>query len=177
VKKEDWLKVLERYKVLTLVQERRITQRQAAQELSLSLFHTKRLLRKLKRASGNPRCLDYQRAHPAANRTAEEVRGQVVILKRQNRERSNALIVDPSAEGQGKSCTPLLYAVPMKSGERGEYTHCHLRRPCRRFEREAFGELVQMDTSSGAWLEGYRRVYLVLLMDDYSRAILSCPLL
>lgn len=30
-----------------------------------------------------------------------------------------------------------------------------------------------MGTSSGAWLEGYRRVYLVLLMDDYSRAILA----
>jgi len=57
--------------------------------------------------------------------------------------------------------------------EKGEYTRSYFRRPCRRFEREAFGELVQMDTSSGAWLEGYRRVYLVLLMDDYSRAILA----
>ena len=34
VKKGDWLKVLERHKVLTLARERRITQRQAAKELA-----------------------------------------------------------------------------------------------------------------------------------------------
>ena len=30
-----------------------------------------------------------------------------------------------------------------------------------------------MDTSSGAWLEGYRRIYLVLILDDFSRTILA----
>ena len=33
--------------------------------------------------------------------------------------------------------------------------------------------MVQMDTSSGSWLEGYRRIYLVLIMDDFSRTILA----
>lgn len=37
----------------------------------------------------------------------------------------------------------------------------------------SFGQLVQMDTSSGAWLEGYRRIYLVLISDDFSRTILA----
>ena len=42
-----------------------------------------------------------------------------------------------------------------------------------RFEAESFGELLQLDTTEGAWLEGYRRVYLILLVDDYSRKIVG----
>ena len=64
MKKGDWLKVLERHKMLTLAKERRITQRQAAQELVLSLSHTKRLLRRLREAGEDPRCLDYHRRQP-----------------------------------------------------------------------------------------------------------------
>ena len=94
MKKGDWLKVLERQRVLMLAKEKRIAQRQAAWELGLSLSHTKRLLRRLKEAGGDPRCLDYQRAHPAPNRTPEEMREQVVTLKSQSRGRSNALIAD-----------------------------------------------------------------------------------
>jgi hypothetical protein len=30
-----------------------------------------------------------------------------------------------------------------------------------------------MDTTSGSWLEGYRHVYLVLIMDDFSMTILA----
>jgi transposase InsO family protein len=42
-----------------------------------------------------------------------------------------------------------------------------------RFEATGFGELLQLDTTEGAWLEGYRRVYLILLIDDYSRKIVG----
>lgn len=171
MKKGDWLKVLERHKVLSLAMQKRITRRQAAWELGLSVSHTKRLLRRLRDGGGDPRCLDYQRFHSAPNRTVEEVREKVVALKRHNRERSNALIADLLWE-QGE-----VFVHPSTVRriliERGEYTRCHFRRPCRRFERETSGELVQMDTSSGAWLEGYRKIYLVLAMDDYSRAILA----
>jgi hypothetical protein len=31
-----------------------------------------------------------------------------------------------------------------------------------------------MDTTSGAWLEGYRLVYVVTILDDYSRAVVAC---
>lgn len=42
-----------------------------------------------------------------------------------------------------------------------------------RFEATYFGELLQLDTTEGAWLKGYRRVYLILLIDDYSRKIVG----
>lgn len=171
MKKGKWLKVLERHKVLMLVKEKRITQRQAAEELGLSFSHIKRLLRRLRQAGGDPHCLDYQRTHPAPNRTSEEVREKVKSLKRQSRERSNALIADLLQELDELVIHPS--TVRRILIETGEYTRSHFRRPCCRFEKEAFGELVQMDTSSGAWLEGYKRVYLVLVLDDYSRAILA----
>ena len=89
MKKGDWLKVLERHKMLTPAKERRITQRQAALELGLSIPHIKRLLNRLKVAGGDLRCLDYQRHHPATNGTTQEVRDQVVALKRKGPGRSN----------------------------------------------------------------------------------------
>ena len=72
----------------------------------------------------------------------------VGALRRQNRERSNALIADLLREQAVMALHPS--TVRRILIERGEHTRSHLRRPCRRFERETFGELVQMDTSSGA---------------------------
>jgi len=112
VKKGDWLKVLALpwkgwkgtlpvQEGLTLAKERRITQRQAAQELVFSLSHTKRLLRRLKEAgpsleglAGIPAAWVTSTATLAPNRVPEALRDQVTALKRQNRERSNALIAD-----------------------------------------------------------------------------------
>jgi putative transposase len=37
----------------------------------------------------------------------------------------------------------------------------------------AFGELWQMDTTIGAWLEGYRRICVVTILDDYSRVVVA----
>lgn len=46
------------------------------------------------------------------------------------------------------------------------------RSPRSRFEAERSGDLVQMDTTWGYWLNG-RRLCLILLLDDHSRYILS----
>lgn len=163
--------MLQRHQMLTLAIEKKITQKQAAKELGLSLSHTKRLIRRLKENERDPHCLDYQRKHPAPNKTSEEIREKAVALKIQRRERSNPLLSEILKDNFGISLHPSTIRRILM--DRGEYTRSHFRRPCRRFEREAFGELVQMDTSDGSWLEGYRRVYLVMLMDDYSRFILA----
>lgn len=47
-----------------------------------------------------------------------------------------------------------------------------LRTPRTRFEAVATGDLVQMDTTWGYWLNG-ERLCLILLLDDYSRYILA----
>ena len=171
MKKGEVLKVLERHKMLTLALERKITQKEAARELGLSLSHTKRLSRRLKEAEGNLDCLFYWRSHPAPNRLPEGIRDKVIALKRENRGRSNPLIADLLFEETGVKIHP--NTVRNILVERGEYSRSYCRRPSRRFEMEAFGQMVQMDTSSGCWLEGYRRIYLVLIMDDFSRTILA----
>lgn len=171
MKKGEVLKVLERHKMLTLVLERKVTQRDAARELGISLSHTKRLARRLKKAKGEIDCLFYQRTHPAPNRLPEEIRDEVVALKRENRGRSNPLIADLINEEIGIRIHP--NTVRNILIERDEYSRSYCRRPSRRFEMEAFGQMVQMDTSSGSWLEGYHRIYLVLIMDDFSRTILA----
>lgn len=42
-----------------------------------------------------------------------------------------------------------------------------------RFEASSFGERLQMDTTSGPWLPGYRLVYLIAVIDDHSRMLLG----
>jgi transposase InsO family protein len=171
MKKGGLLKVLERHKMLTLALERKITQKESARELGLSLSHTKRLSRRLKEAGGNINCLFYHRTHPAPNRLPEEVRDKVIALKRENRGRSNPFIAELLYEESGVKIHP--NTVRNILLEKWEYCRSYCRSPSRRFEMEAFGQMVQMDTSSGSWLEGYRRIYLVLIMDDFSRTILA----
>lgn len=171
MKKGDVLKVLERHKMLTLTLERKITQAEAARELGLSLSHTKKLIKRLKEAGGSYESLFYRRTHPAPNRLPEDIREKVIELKRGNRGRSNPLIADFLFDREGVRIHP--NTVRNILLERGEYSRSYCRRPSRRFEMEAFGQMAQMDTSSGAWLEGYRRIYLVLIMDDFSRTILA----
>ena len=38
---------------------------------------------------------------------------------------------------------------------------------------DSFGEMFQMDTCEGAWLKGYRRIYLICVLDAYSRYIVG----
>ena len=171
MKKGEVLKVLKRHQMLILARQRRITQREAACELGLSLSHTKRLFSRLREAGGDVDCLSYHRNHPAWNRTPEDIRERVVALKRASRQRSNPLIAELVLEDSGYILHPTTVRRILQDA--GEYTCSHHRRPSRRFEMTAFGQLGQMDTTSGAWLEGYRRIYLVLIVDDFSRTILA----
>jgi putative transposase len=42
-----------------------------------------------------------------------------------------------------------------------------------RFEAQASGQRLQMDTTSGAWLVGYRLIYLIAVLDEYSRMLVG----
>ncbi len=77
------LKVIERHQILILAWHKQISQRKAAEELDLSLSHTKLLMRKLKKAEGDIHCFLYQRHHSAWNRLPQPVRDAVVALKEQ----------------------------------------------------------------------------------------------
>jgi len=165
------LEVLERYRILTLAMERRMTQWEAAKELNLSISHTKRLVKRLKEAGGNRRSLAYRRTHPASNRLPENIRNKIIVLKRENRERSNTLIAELVLSEFGVKVHP--NTVRNILLDSGDYSRSYRRRHSRYLEEGAFGRIVQVATCSGAWLKDYRRICLVLVMDDYSHTILA----
>ena len=166
------LKVLERYQILMLTLHRQISQKEAARRLGLSLSHTKLLIRELRKARGDITCLSYQRCHPAWNRLPQQVRGVVIALKEERPKRSNPLIAELLNELYGIRVHPT--TVRNILIEAGKYTRTRgRRRPAIRFEAKSFGQIYQMDSTSGAWLEGYRQVTLVLILDDHSRMIVA----
>lgn len=166
------LKVIKRHQVLMLAVNKQISQRKAVAELGLSLPHTKLLIRKLKEAEGDIHCLLYQRQHPAWNKFPRNVRNAVIALKEEGPKRSNPFIAELMNELYDIKLHPT--TVRNILIEAGKYTRSReRRRPAIRFEAKAFGEIYQMDSTSGCWLEGYHHVTLVLILDDYSRTIVA----
>jgi len=148
-----------------------MTQREAAKELNLSLSHTKRLVKRLAEAGGSYKSLDYRRTHPAPNRIPENIRNKIIALKRENRERSNPLIAELVLSEFGVKVHPNTVRNILLAS--GDYSRSYRRKPSHCLEEGAFGRIVQVATCSGAWLKGYRRICLVLVMDDYSHTILA----
>lgn len=166
------LRVIERHQIVMLAVHKQIKLKEAAKQLGLSLRHTKRLARELREARGDFTCLLFQRRHPAWNRLPQQVRKAVTALKEERPKRSNPLIAELLDELYGVKVHPT--TVRNILIEAGKYTRPReRRRPAIRFEAKSFGEIYQMDSTSGAWLEGYRQVILVLILDDHSRTIAS----
>lgn len=135
-KELDMLEVLERYRILTLAMERRMTQGEAAKELNLSLSHTKRLVKRLKETGGSYKALDYRRTHPASNRLPENIRNKIIALKRENRERSNPLIAGLVLSEFGVKVHP--NTVRNILLDSGDYSRYYRRRHSRCLEEGAF---------------------------------------
>ena len=107
------LKVVERHQILVLALNKQISQKEGAKRLKLSLSHTKLLLRKPREASGDIRCLLYQRQHPAWNRLPQQVRNAVIVLKEEKPQQSNLFIAELREVAPKES---LLEYPPSKQG-------------------------------------------------------------
>ena len=166
------LRVVERHQILMLAVHKQIKLKEAAKQLGLSLRHTNRLARELREAGGDFTCLLFQRQHPAWNMLPQQVRNAVIALKEERPKRSNPFIAELLDELYGIKVHPT--TVRNILIEAGKYTRSReRRRPAIRFEAKSFGQIYQMDSTSGAWLEGYRQVTLVLILDDHSRMIVA----
>lgn len=167
-----WERVVVRYPLIVLVEQGKLSQREAAAELGLSERQVRRLVRRYRESGGQLGSLAYQRRHPAPNALPEEVRQQVLRLRQEYPHWSCPAIAETLAATEGMVIhRTTVYRLLRQEGGR---LLPRQRRPARRFERHAFGELWQMDTTSGAWLEGYRLVYVVTILDDHSRAVVAC---
>ena len=106
------------------------------------------------------------------NRKSRELINLVVEAKEEYSHRSNQRIAEFVSDRLGESLSSetvrkiLIDEDKYAPREKNQKVYS-------RFEATGFGELLQLDTTEGAWLEGYRRAYLILLIDDYSRKIVG----
>ncbi len=167
-----WERVVVRYPLISLVAQGRLRQREAAEELGLSVRQVRRLVKRYQESGGQLGSLTYQRRHPAWNAVPDQVRREIRRLRQEYPHWSCPAIAETlAATGDVVVHRTTVYRLLRQEGGR---LLPRQRRPARRFEMHAFGELWQMDTTSGAWLQGYRLVYLVTILDDYSRAVVAC---
>ena len=167
-----WERVVVRYPLIVLVEQGRLSQREAAKEMGLSVRQVRRVLKRYRESGEQLASLAYQRQHPAWNALPEEVREEIRRLRQEFPHWSCPAIAETlAATDEVTVHRSTVYRLLRHEGGRLLPRH---RRPARRFERHAFGELWQMDTTSGAWLEGYRLVSVVTILDDCSRAVVAC---
>lgn len=163
----------ERGAVVRLVQEGLLTQVAAAEQLRCSVRQVRRLVRRLEGAGGDIGALGYRREHLAPNRLGEAVRAAVRAVWAAHPGWSAGAVWE-ELEAQGQEPLPGLRTVSRWLALwRPEAAPPARPKPARRFEAERALDLVQMDTTSGQWLVGGRMVYVIVLLDDYSRAILA----
>ena len=168
-----WERVVVRHPLIAFVEQGRLSQREAAVELGLSVRQVRRLVRRYRESGCQLGSLAYQRRHPAWNAMPERVRQEIFRLRREYPQWSCPAIAEAlAAATEGVPVDRSTVYRLLRSGE-GHLLPRHPR-PARRFEMHRFGELWQMDTTSGAWLQGYRLVYVVTILDDYSRAVVAC---
>ncbi len=164
--------VSEREAVVRLVSEGLLSQVAAAGELGLTTRQVRRLVRRWHAADGAAGALGYQRAHPAPNALAVDVRAGVRAVHEAHPGWS-ARAVWEELEVGGQ--TPLPGERTISRWLRTWRGEAPVRRPrpARRFEAEQPLDLVQMDTTSGLWLDGRRLARVIVTLDDYSRVVLA----
>jgi len=158
--------------VIALVDIKAKSVEEAVDELGKSERTIKRYLKKFREEGIEG--LNY-RSHNAWNRTDEALENLVVEIKN---------------ERTGRSCPHIKHFVHERTGKKiPRYTVWRIlnRRhrdvntkrnnfvstePIKPYEMKRFGDM-WIDTCEGYWLKGYGKIYLILIIDDYSRGILA----
>jgi len=158
----------ERLRVVAVLVEGRLRQREAARLLRLSERQLRRILRRY-RAEGGAGLVHRARGRPSNRRLLEQTRQRALgQVKRQYRDFGPTLAAEKLQERDGV----LVSRETLRQWMMAEGLW-RPRRPVRqvhlwRRRRPSFGELVQMDTSEHAWLEGRGEAepVLVSMIDD-----------
>jgi len=107
----------------------------------------------------------------AWNRISNQVRQQVIAIKQENPNHNCQWISELVSDQLGQNISrPSIWRILRKANLLVDSSLVRINR--KRFEADKCGDLVQMDTTWGYWLNG-ERLCLILLLDDYSRYILA----
>ena len=161
----------DRLVVLKKAEQRLITQRQAAEELSLSERHVRRLLVKLKR-EGDKAVIHGLRSRPSNHKLSPELREKAVRILSQAVYRgfgptlaAEYLAKKHKVRIGREALRKLMMGAGLWRGKRRTLEAVHTWRQ----RRGSRGELVQWDTSDHDWLEGRgEKLYLIHMIDDAS---------
>jgi len=154
------VEIKRRFEVMNLLTSGVITERQAAEQLSLSLKQVQRIKRRFILEGQTIESLLFHRQHPQVNKVPVSICGKVVFLKEQGHHRFCQHISEllPSLLTKEEKKWFIMWGKPhfhlsYKTVEHilkqaGVYEKVYEKTdPATRFEMENFGELVQIDTS------------------------------
>jgi transposase len=159
----------DRLVALKKVKKKRITQREAAEELGLSVRHVKRLIYALKK-HGDKAVVHGLRGRPSNRRIEEKIeRRAVKILSAPVYEGFGPTLAAEylgekhGIEASQETVRKWMIGGKLWRGKKAQVKQVHVWRP----RRSRFGELVQWDTSEHDWLEGRgEKLYLIAMIDD-----------
>ncbi len=127
-----------------------------------------RYLEKLRKGIEN---LNYK-SHEAWNRTDSKTEYQITELKKERPKRSSALISKLMKDKHNKIVkVTTVKSIVKRSGI--DFKRNINKEPIKPYEMKKFGEMWQMDMFERKCIPEMRKVYIVLIIDDYSRAILA----
>jgi DNA-binding Lrp family transcriptional regulator len=159
----------DRLVTLKKAKKKLITQREAAEELGLSVRHVKRLLYELKR-HGDKAVIHGLRGKSSNRKIEENIeREAVTILSAPVYQGFGPTLAAEylrkkySIEASKETVRQWMMRAKLWRGKKGKVKEVHTWRP----RRSRFGELVQWDTSEHDWLEGRgEKLYLIAMIDD-----------
>jgi transposase len=166
----------DRLVALKKAKKKLITQRQAAEELGLSVRHVKRLIHALKKQGD--KAVVHKLRGKASNRKIEDgiEREAMKILSAPVYAgfgptlAAEYLSKEHGIEVSKETVRQWMMRAKLWRGKQAKVKQVHMWRP----RRSRFGELVQWDTSDHDWLEGRgERLYLIAMIDDASSRLFA----
>lgn len=166
--------VLHRHNILFRVSEGLMNLKQASVELHLSYRHAKRLFKRFMQAKRSMDALLFRRTHAPAHKLDVSTKNKVLSFYQKHPDLNNCHLAELLEPVLSRRLHPsTIRAILIQAGVY-PVNRPGNPRPRKRFERERFGQLIQMDTSQYKWLSASKKdTYLVALIDDHSRAMLA----
>lgn len=166
----------DRLVTLKKAKKKLITQREAAEELGVSVRHVKRLIYALKKR-GDKAVIHGLRGRPSNRKIEESIEGEAVkilsapVYKGFGPTLAAEYLRDKHGiEASKETVRQWMMRSKLWQGKKARVREVHIWRP----RRSRFGELVQWDTSEHDWLEGRgEKLYLIAMIDDATSRLLA----
>lgn len=157
------------FETMKLVEIKAKTVDEACDELKVTRVSIYRYLRKLREKGIQG--LNYQ-SHVAWNRIDNETENQIIEIKKERTGRSAPLICHLMKQKHGKK---VFQSTVKRVIERCDidFKRTIVKEPIKPYEMKRFGDMWQIDTFERKCVPGMGTVYIVLVIDDYSRTILA----